>query len=193
MDLVPVEILFCKTDLPLSKLIMWGTDEPVSHVGIDLPSKGWVAHSDLLGLHKVFRAQFLREHTVVATFKLLCLPEQQAVIEQKFFAFLDADTGAGYDYGAFAYFAYRAALKKTLGLPIPKVNPLGDSGQFLCTEVTYLLNEAIVEVTGSSLYPYDTDLGTTSPWALRNLLIKCAGGNDELDLRHVFSPTGNAA
>lgn len=183
-DLVPVELLFCKTDMLLSKLIIWGLDQPASHVGIDLPSKGWVAHSDLLGVHKVFRAQFLREHTVIATFKLLCTPAQQAAIESKFLAFLDAATGESYDYGAFTYFTYRAILKKITDKPIPAANPWQGEQEALCTEVAYLLNEAVVEVTGKTLYPYSTDLAATSPWDLRALLIKTAGGNEnELDLR----------
>lgn len=178
-DLVPIEILFCKTELPLSTVIMWGLEQPASHVAIDIPSKGLVVQSDLLGLSKAFRAQFLRDHTIVATFKIHCLPTVQTAIEQKFLNFVDTDVGkSGYDFGAFAYFAYRAFLFKTLNRPLPSTNPWGDPQQFLCTEVPYLLNEAVVEVVGKPLFSYDVDLGAVSPWDLRALLIKAAGGND---------------
>lgn len=179
----PIQLLFCHTEMALSKLIMWGLNEPASHLAIDLPSLDVVLHSDLLGLHQAWRGGFLRAHTIVQTFKVWLPPAVQTAVQNKLTSYMASLQGGSYDYGAFAYFAYRAGLAKLTGAPIPKTCPWGDKDSYLCTEGAYLLNEALVECTGHPLFDYDTELDAMSPWQLLTLLQKTHGGKNEVDFR----------
>lgn len=179
----PIELLFCKTKLPLSRLIAWGTGDPCSHLAIDLGGSEQVLHSDLLGLHMAVRPAFLAAHTIVATFKLWLTPAALSVATFKLLNLAASEKGAGYDFGAFSYLGVRLALYKYASIPLPTRNPFGDSHAYLCTEATYLLAQVVAEMTGRVLFPYDTDLGATTPWQLYKLLQTYAGGTNEIDLR----------
>ena len=188
MAILPIQLLFCKSELTLSKLIMWGLNEPSSHLAIDLASNEDVVHSDLLGLHNANRAEFFAAHTVVDTFTIYLDLDAQAKVEQKLMTYVRNDHG-DYDYGAFMYFAYRACARRFSGTPMPATNPWGTDNSYLCTEAAYLLNQSIAEVAGKTILPYDVDLGAISPWALRAILMQHTGGKNELDLRTIADVT----
>lgn len=179
----PLELLFVSTDMALSKLIKWGFDEPASHLAIDIPGADQVVHSDLLGLHRAARKEFLDQHKVIGTFKIWLDIGVMQKAQAAFLGLADAEKGSGYDFGAFSYLGWRAFCTKFFGSSLPPRNPWGDSHKYLCTEAAYLLNQVVAQSTGHILFAYDTDLGAMTPWQLRTKLIRTAGGKNEVDLR----------
>lgn len=178
----PIELLFCSSPLAFSKLIMWSTSEPVSHVAIDMPNEREIIHSDLVGVHSVPRMDFLNAHKVSATFKIWLGESDANQVATRMQDVVDNLEGGMYDFGALTYFAIRLTATKFLGVPFPKRNLWGDSDAYLCTEAAGLLVRVIAEVTGKKLIPDSVDLGITAPWALYELLKAGAGGKNEMEI-----------
>lgn len=158
-----MKILFVKGTLPLSKLIMWGLDEPVSHFAVLFDDK-IVFHSDLTGVHISWYPTFLKSHEVVfeTEFHEANLNEEEEVYQ----SIVSKYDGKKYDYGAFIYFIYRGFLKKIFNKSMPKVNPFGKSGGFLCTEIAELLPDWVIP----AIIKKNNDLGMVSPYQLWLLL-----------------------
>lgn len=156
-----MKLLWVKGNLPLSKLIMWGLEEPVSHFAIAFDNK-IVFHSDLTGLHIQWLPSFLKTHEVVFEMEHSPGLEEEEAIYQ---GVLDAYDGKGYDYGAFAYFAWRAALKKIARQPMPEHNPWGNKDRYLCDEVVQLLPDSICPPAVKQM-----DLAMKSPYQVWLLL-----------------------
>lgn len=107
----------------------WGLNEPISHVAIELKN-GFVVHAHLLGGLKIdWHTDFRKENEVVYELHSGVLPEKETVQD-----LLDAHAGSGYDYWAFAYFGWRALLRKFFGIPFPRENKWARRHAFLCTE-----------------------------------------------------------
>jgi len=70
----------------------------------------------------------------------------------------------GYDWGAFAYFIYRAGRKKIFNDPLPSSSPWQDPKKYLCTEIYTKLPEWIApnKLVG--------DLSITTPMTMFNIL-----------------------
>lgn len=150
-----MKLLWVKGNLPLSHLIMWGLSEPVSHFAIALDDK-IVFHSDMLGLHIAWKKSFDKTHTTVFEHEIdLPLIEEEAIYR----TILDQYDGASYDFGAFAYFAWRAFLKKCFKKEMPQKNPWGSKNHFLCDEIIQLLP---IELIGQELK--EADLAMKSPY-----------------------------
>jgi hypothetical protein len=179
----PLSLLFVKTSTSFSKAIMWGFNDPVSHLGVDLAALETVVHSDLLGLHAMQRLKFLESHVVVATFNVWLDEPVRLKAQQGLLARANAAKDPDYDYGAFAYLTYRAALRKVFGAGLPAKNPWQSGHEYLCTEAAYFLNAVVIEGTGRSLFTTDLDLAAMTPWQLYGKLKVNAAGANELDLR----------
>lgn len=158
-----MKLLWVKGKAPLSKIIMWGLDEPVSHFAVVFDNS-IVFHADLMGVHIQWYKSFLKTHEVVFQIDYNPGLEKEEEIYQ---GVLDAYDGASYDYGAFAYFAWRAFLKKFLNKPMPEVNPWGHKDKYLCDEVVQLFPD---EICPPSLK--EMDLGMKSPYQVWVLLNK---------------------
>lgn len=156
-----MKLLWVKGHAPLSKFIMWGLDEPVSHFAV-LFNDSIVFHSDLTGLHIQWYKSFLKTHDVV--FELEYSPSLQKE-EVVFQSIVDLNDGKGYDYGAFLYFAWRGVLKKFFKRPMPDKNPWGSKDRYLCDEVIQLLPNEICPKRIK-----DMDLGMRSPYQVWLLL-----------------------
>lgn len=150
-----MKLLWVKGSLPLSKLIMWGLDEPVSHFAIALDGK-IVFHSDLSGFHIAWKNTFDRTHETIFEHELKLPLEQEEAIYQ---GILDQYDGASYDFGAFIYFGWRALLRKAFKKEMPQKNPWGNKNHFLCDEIIQLLP---VEFIGQELK--EADLAMRSPY-----------------------------
>lgn len=158
-----MKLLWVKGFMPLSKLIMWGLNEPVSHFAICFDDK-IVFHSDLTGMHISWKASFDKTHETIYSITLDLPLEQEEAIYQSVITEYD---GAGYDYGAFAYFCWRAALYKFFNTPLPDTNPWGSATRFLCDEEIQVLP---TEIVGEEIKKMD--LGIRSPFMVLNLLLK---------------------
>ena len=156
-----MKLLWVKSKLPLSRLIMWGLDEPCSHFAVMFDDK-IVFHSNLTGMHIVWAKTFMKQYEIV--FEMEHSPDL-ASEEEIYQGILDAYDGKGYDYGAFAYFFWRAVLKKFFKQPMPEHNPWGSKDRFLCDEVAQLLPDSICPPAVKAM-----DLAMKSPYQVWLLL-----------------------
>lgn len=158
-----MKLLFVAGTAPLSKLIMWGLDEPCSHFAILFDDK-IVFHADLTGVHIAWYEHFAKTHSIVHELDFsdasLDLQEEayQAIISQYY--------GKMYDFGSFVYFFWRAALKKVFKVAMPLRSPWGSKKTFLCTEIAGVMPDEVVPAEIKS----SRDLGMTSPYQLWLLL-----------------------
>ncbi len=146
-----MRILFCRHHSMSSDLLEWATEEPCSHVAIDLEFIPIVMHSTLRKVHLSWAPNFymkwqivdyvLQKHNELDIYKALRKYEE-----------------ASYDIRAYLYFAWRVALKKFFGIPLPLTNKWASPKDFLCTELV----GTVVKV--------DRDLAMMTPWMLRNYL-----------------------
>lgn len=150
-----MKLIWVEGSAPLSKLIMWGLDEPVSHFAIALDDK-IVFHSDLTGLHIVWKNTFDKTRKTIFEYDLTLPLEQEEAIYQNI---LNQYDGSSYDFGAFIYFGWRALLRKVFKKEMPQKNPWGNKNHFLCDEIIQLLP---VEFIGQELKK--ADLAMKSPY-----------------------------
>lgn len=158
-----MQIVFSRSKYPLSALIMWAFNEPVSHTAFVFDDK-WLFQSNLLGMNVHWLRTWQKTSTVVDCITYDLTIEQE---EEIFQSLLDQYSDEEYDFCAFAYFGWRAFLLKFFGVPMPKTGRNGKG--YLCTEVAGLLPQWLTKL------PKDVDLSITTPWQLRDIL-KAAKG-----------------
>lgn len=119
-----------------SRFMCWGLGEPISHVAIE-SKDGFVVHAHLLGGLRIdWYTDFRAKNKVV--YEL----ENPALGRETFAQLMVKHAGSGYDYWAFAYFTWRAILRKFFGRPLPRNNRWARRHAFLCTEwLTVLLGQ----------------------------------------------------
>jgi hypothetical protein len=126
-----MRIAWTKSSLPLSKLILWGLSQPVSHVVIEFEDN-LVFQSNLLGTHIDYWPHFKNHVEVV--FNIL-IPMDKDLEDKVYTKIMDEFDDHPYGYGAFLYFTWRALLKKLFKMPLPKTNPWGSRTSFLCVGI----------------------------------------------------------
>jgi len=156
-----MKIVWVKGSAPLSRLIMWGLEEPVSHMAIVFDNK-IVFHADLLGVRLAWYPTFLKSHEIVFEKEYdLGLEKEEEVYQ----SIITANDGKGYDYGAFLYFMWRGLLRKVFNKPMPDTNPWGSKDKYLCDELVEILPDYIVPRSVK-----ETDIGMKSPYQVYLLL-----------------------
>lgn len=156
-----MKIVWVKGSLLLSKLIMWGLKEPVSHMAIVFDDK-IVFHADLLGVRLAWYPSFLKTHEVIYTMEFNLPLEQEEEVYQ---SIITANDGKGYDYGAFIYFFWRGLLRRFLNIPMPTTNPWGSKDRYLCDEMVEILPDYIIPKSVKEM-----DIGMKSPYQVYLLL-----------------------
>lgn len=149
-----MKLIFTRSTAPLSKLIRWAFNEPVSHFAVVFDNK-FVIHSNLYGVNLAWLNDFTKKSTIVYSIDMPLSLEKE---EEVYRSLLDNFCGEHYDYKAFLYFAYRALLFKLFKTPLPRTNPFNTRG-FLCTEMYGVLPKWLVP------QPI-TDLSITTPFIL---------------------------
>lgn len=136
-----MKLVWVKGNKALSKFIMWGLKEPVSHFAIIFDDK-IVFHSDLLGVRLAWLPSFMETHEIVFSmdFPEATLEDQEGIYQNIITKF----DGKPYDYKAFLYFAWRGMLWRFLKKPFPAKNAWGSANGFLCTEMATVLPDHIV-------------------------------------------------
>lgn len=162
-----MNILFVNADKIGSKIIQYGTEDSMSHVGIQFDDCPFVYHAYGTKIHETPVSEFMGKYNLVNFVKISLLPQQ----EKKVLAlFKKSIWYEGYDYKAFFYFAWDRFKAKFFGGKQAKVNPLDSSIDMICTEVVYLVDEFYQDVTGKYLLPGDIDLSITKPGQLFSIL-----------------------
>ena len=158
-----MKLIWVKGTASLSKFIMWGLKEPVSHFAVVFDDK-IVFHSDLLGVRIMWYPSFLKTHEVVyeMDFSNATLDQQEEVWQSIVTKF----DGKGYDYKAFLYFTWRGILWRFFKKTFPSSNPWGSDSAFLCTEIAKTLPDWVVPASIKS-----KDLGMVSPYKLWEMMI----------------------
>lgn len=151
-----MKLVWTKSNMILSTLIRWGLDVDCSHfiLVFETPGGGLCFESNLLGTHPKFWRNDEKTLTVVHQLKL-DLPIE--VEDRVWDVVVDKYDGKAYDFGAFAYFSWRAVLKKVLKIPMPAKNKWANSGAYLCDEVYMALVDA------GALPDLDIDTAISSP------------------------------
>lgn len=145
-----------------SRLIRWATGGDVSHCAIAFG--GSVYHSTEHGFLQQHITDFAKKYQIK---RGLEFDIDDAKALQIFTAVVKAD--AGYDYSAFAFFAWCAFKNKFLNKPYPTKNPWNSNG-YLCTETVGAADLISEILTGNSLLPDGIDMSITSPIQLCKLL-----------------------
>jgi len=145
--------------MPLSDLITWTFNEPVSHVAFVFDDK-WLLQSNLFGVNiRWFHLWKKKQHIIFQLKYELPLEKE----EQIFQALLDAYSEDWYDYLGFLYFVWRGFLYKVFKIQLPKKNPWVTSGH-LCTKLVEFLPRWLTNL------PEDLDLEIVTPYKLFMIL-----------------------
>src|SRR3972149_5686290 len=117
-----MKLIWTKSKAPLSVLIRWGLNEPVSHFAIVFDDF-LVFHSNLVGVHMVSMNRFLKSTAQIVYEKnyAMVLEDEEAIYR----AIISKHDGEPYDFGAFFYFIWRVLLHKFFKTPVPATNPRG--------------------------------------------------------------------
>lgn len=163
-----MKILAVKSNKIGSKIIRWGTEEPASHIVIEFPLSHVSYHSYIVGIEARWTAELKKEYATVGEISLTLPYEVEKKCLQIFRESIPKTPR--YDYPAIIYFGWRALLNKTFKIPYPKLNDWQEDEGFLCTEIIYLLANALAVEAGIMILPDDHDLAITRPWEVINLI-----------------------
>lgn len=133
-----------KNYLPLSKLIIWGTNSKSSHF-LTVFDQKFLIHSNFLGVHPKWYNTFLKSNEIVESVEIECGLELE---ERIYKSLLDIEDSKGYDFPALIYWFYRGFLRKFFGIPVPKSNKWASSKLLLCLAI---YGKLPYEVTGSKI------------------------------------------
>ena len=165
-----MEILFTHSNMPLSKIIMWGLNEPVSHFVLVFDNH-WIIQSNLLGISSSWLTSFKKHSEIIYAIHLNLPKETENEILKKI---MDNFDGSPYGWGEFLFFTWRTILKKLFKMPFPNKNKWGSKKGFLCTELFSFLPSDFVPVEIKN-----KDLAMVSPYNLYNLCLKYHLGRSE--------------
>ena len=124
---MPMKLVFTISNSFVSRAITYLTEEPVSHVAIELDSV--VVHSSLWGPEIVTKENFYSKRHLIHT---IDLPQELDAI--RVLAHITKYDNRLYDYTGLLYLGLRYFAKKYLKLDLPKVNLWQISGMYTCTE-----------------------------------------------------------
>jgi len=129
-----MRFLFVKSNKPMSKLIMWVLNEPVSHFAIYFPSHKSVFHSSTSGVRAILDKDFFQQYEIV--FELTC--DNGLSVDGIFSKISKCYMGKAYDYGAFLFFLPIILAKKMFKYSY-KRNLWSKRNKYLCTELVEVI------------------------------------------------------
>lgn len=151
-----MRLIWTKNKMPLSWLIRWGLDEPVSHFAIVFDDR-LVFHSNLFGVHLEWFNTFKKHQEIVFQINVSLPLEKE---ERVYLDILGQHDSKPYDYLAFIYFMWCGFLRKFFNKEMPKRSQLNNTGAYLCTELAFVILNLL------KLEEKDLDLSITSPFQL---------------------------
>lgn len=151
-------ILCVKSQAPLSRLICWGLQEGSSHLA--LAFAGHVIHSSIRGIEIETEADFFAGYEVVRELDAGLTVEESTWVQLHLMANY---AWKHYDYRALAYFAYRAALRRFLGIPLPNRNTWQVEDAYLCVGLLVGFSEAWARLRGQEIIPIERTWEMMSP------------------------------
>lgn len=145
-----MKVLFTKNpSLIGSRAIMWGLDEPCSHVAMVF-FQSIVFHSTLAGIHLEPLVTFLEKNEIVYEIDI----EVKHGKERELFDKVSKERfGGSYDMSAFLYFGWRVFLKKFFNKPLPLSNKFNSRRDEFCVEFAATVL-GMDEIDTSMMSPY---------------------------------------
>lgn len=150
-----MEILFTsRLAMPVSKLIMDVTGEPVSHTVIR--NGNFVYQSSFAGVEQVRANDFLSDYTVVYSLSPydpsdLSDPRLNEDLVERLIERVVDLRGTLYDFPGLLYLGLKYSLFSTFNFAIPKKNLWQLSGMYICTEFV----EDVIDIKSDSMItPY---------------------------------------
>lgn len=165
-----MRLVFVKANKIGSKIIRWGTGEPASHVAVIFEHNAHFYHSYLTGIHLETDQEIIDGYDIVSEINIHLNLEQERRVHDIFKASISPSSF--YDYLALGYFTYRAVLHKFLGKDYPRMNAWQEGEGFLCTEVAYLVANALTTELATMVLPENFDYSMVTPWQLYELLVE---------------------
>lgn len=135
-----MKLIWTRNSSPLSQLIRWGLQEPVSHFAIVFDNK-IVFHANLYGAHIEWYNTFRKNNEVVLEKDYPLSLEQEELVYQSIIDRLD---GSRYDIRALIFFVTAIAANRYLGLAMPARNHFQSSDALLCTALVQSLPSWVV-------------------------------------------------
>lgn len=181
-----VAFIWTKTNQTASRLIRWGLNEPCSHFAIvrefATPGAGLVINQAFHGFDIAWYPSWIKNNQVVyaLTPKTSLTTSEWATVRDPI---MNRFAGTEYDFESLYYFAYRAILRKALGIPLPTKNLWGDKKEPLCTGIAKILHDVHPEwftktpedfdmVSPYQLYLMMNGTGLFDTWSFSQNLLK---------------------
>ena len=123
-----MRILFTKNNTFVSKSIRTLTQEPVSHVVLEVGS--FIVHSNFRGVHIEWANNFKKKSTVVYSVEI----ERTPLDDIRLNDLLEKYEFSMYDFGGMLFMGVALWARANLRIPLSKSNLWQSSGMFLCTE-----------------------------------------------------------
>lgn len=137
-----MKVVFTKSNLPVSKLICWGLDEPVSHLAFVFDNK-FVIQSSFFGVELQWLNTFIKHNDIIQMIEIPLTLEKEEVVYR---SIIDNFDDSAYDYQFFFYLFWNGLLRKLFGKPLPNYNPYSNNGQFICFELLDVLPNWLLPV-----------------------------------------------
>ncbi len=142
--------------MPLSKLIRWGLNEPVSHMAIVFDEK-LVFHSNFKGIHIEWFETFKRDNEIVLEIDI----KTDLYNEEKTYqSIITAYDGKGYDYLGLVYLIYKGFMHKLFNKSLPTDNKWASNNKYFCIEIIKLFEQIDI----------DTNVEVSTPYQIYKLL-----------------------
>lgn len=162
-----MNILFVNSDRFGSKVIQYGTQENMSHVGISFHDHAYIYHAIGSKIVSTLVQDFFDSYNLIDHVEVN-LPQKD---EEKILNFFTKSIWyQGYDYSSIIYFVWDRIKARVFGTKQAKVNPMNRNDDMICTEVVYIVDDAYQKVTGKYLLPENIDLSITKPGQLCEIL-----------------------
>ena len=160
-----MRIVFTRNTSPLSRLIRWGFEEPVSHVGIVFKDV-LLFHSNLLGVHVDNFKSYSNTNEIVYEIEYNLSDSEEIAL---FLNLYERYAGRGYDFKAFLYLACVGFRYKFLRHPLPDKNSWEDDRTDICLEM-------VEKLPASVIGNIPKELSMLTPYRLYKLLLEAKNG-----------------
>jgi hypothetical protein len=141
-----IRLQFTRNNGPLSMLIRWIFDSPVSHFSLRMDNL--VFHSNLLGARIVMFENFKKGNY----FEYIIEKDMPLLEEEKVWLALQDIEGKSWDFKAAFFLGWHGLMRKWFKKPMPEKNSWGSHNAYLCTEVIEAMGYEIKDLDMNDPY-----------------------------------------
>lgn len=150
-----MRIVFTKNNMPLSQMIRWLFDEPVSHAAFLFDNDKWVFESNLFGTQITWGDYWRKKQEIVYSLEY----EMTYMQEEKVFqTIMNENLGKSWDLLGALWLGLCGLRKKLFGIEMPSRNPFNKKQKLMCHELIEKLPREITglseQIESSAITPY---------------------------------------